>query len=140
MTLKIFTLKNLSNAKNERRKDKSNTEKFQWDYKGLTFLDNNRRHINYFSVIKENISVWLSYVKLFSVVSVVFQRGFSGFSVWLDFSAWFSVHKIDTSYLNLLSVFCQFLISLHCLLHLFTVVITRDVFEWPIMTIRKQGM
>ncbi len=34
----------------------SNAENFQWDYKGLTFLDKNSKH-NYFSMIKEEISV-----------------------------------------------------------------------------------
>ncbi len=61
----------------ERTKDRSNAEIFQCDYKGLTFLDNNSRQI----VIKEIISVWLSFVKLFSVVSVIFQCGDGLFSV-----------------------------------------------------------
>ena len=39
----------------ERTKDLSNSENFQSDYIGLSFLDNNSRH--YFSVIKENISL-----------------------------------------------------------------------------------
>ena len=30
----------------ERTKDMSNAENFQWDYKGLTFLDNKRIHIS----------------------------------------------------------------------------------------------
>ncbi len=45
MTLKI-TLKKQVALKIERTKDMSNTENIQWDYKGLTFLDNNRRKIS----------------------------------------------------------------------------------------------
>ncbi len=44
MTLKI-TLKVRVSLKIERTKDMSNTDNFQWDYKGLTFLDNNSGHI-----------------------------------------------------------------------------------------------
>ncbi len=45
MTLKI-TLKTRVTLKIERTKDLSNAENFQWDYKGLTFLDNNGRQIS----------------------------------------------------------------------------------------------
>ena len=57
----------------ERTMDMGNAENSQWHYNGLTFLDNSR----HFSVMKEKISVWLSFVKLFSVVSVVFQCGWT---------------------------------------------------------------
>ncbi len=59
----------------ERTKDMINAENLQWDYKGLTFLDNNSRQN--FSVIKEKISVQLSFVKLFSAVLVFFSGLFS---------------------------------------------------------------
>ncbi len=50
-----------------------NAENFQWYYNELTFLNNNRRHI---SRIKECVII-MYFVKLFSVVSKVFQCGWT---------------------------------------------------------------
>ncbi len=53
----------------------SNAENVQWDYKGLNFLNNN--NTDQFQCDKsEN----------FSVIIKDFQCGFSGVSVWVDFS------------------------------------------------------
>ena len=43
MTLKITLKTSVKTLKFERTKDMSNVENFQWDYKGLSFLNNNNR-------------------------------------------------------------------------------------------------
>ncbi len=71
MTLKI-TLKN----KIERTKHMSNAEFFQWDYKGLTILDN----------ISRQILMWWKRQIQCDIFCKAFECGFSGFSVWSSVS------------------------------------------------------
>ncbi len=76
--------KNRVPLKIERTRIMSNADNFQWDFKGLTFLDNNSRQIIYSVWVKRKMSVWYDLLYSFSLWFQWFFSVVGHFSVILS--------------------------------------------------------